>query len=129
MVREEIMQSTQLKKRFCKDCNIPIQIFQEPYFTERLKLYDKFYGALDKWERFVQEMQRYNNEQDYFEEYNRIKDSAIQSIKSSQGYYMFLEEDMNKFLISHKGLPSKSIYEDGNVGKIFVSIDMKKANF
>ncbi len=34
------------KERFCKDRNIPIRIFQEPYFTDRLTLYDKFYGTL-----------------------------------------------------------------------------------
>ena len=32
-----------LKERFCKDCNIPIKIFDEPYFTERLELYDEHF--------------------------------------------------------------------------------------
>ena len=41
--------SVRAKERFCKDCNILIKIFQEPYFTDRLKLYDKFYGTLEKW--------------------------------------------------------------------------------
>ena len=38
--------SIRAKERFCKDCNIPIRIFQEPYFTDRLTLYNKFYGTL-----------------------------------------------------------------------------------
>ena len=50
--------STSLKKRFCSDCNIPIRIFQEPYFTERLKLYDKLYGTLEKWELFLKELNK-----------------------------------------------------------------------
>ncbi|MDE7367891.1 MAG: hypothetical protein K2N24_11100 [Lachnospiraceae bacterium] len=29
--------TTKLKERFCKDCNIPLRLFQEPYFTERLR--------------------------------------------------------------------------------------------
>jgi hypothetical protein len=50
--------STKLRERFCKDCNIPINIFQEPYFTDRLKLYDKFYGTLEKWDIFVKELEK-----------------------------------------------------------------------
>mgnify|MGYP003314584349 CR=1 FL=1 len=66
--------SIKLKERFCKDCNIPISIFQEPYFSDRLKLYDKFYKTLEKWDVFVTELENYKTEQDYFEDYNRVKD-------------------------------------------------------
>lgn len=64
--------STRSKERFCKDCNIPIRIFQEPYFTDRLTLYDKFYGTIEKWDIFLNELSKYHCEQDYFEEYNRV---------------------------------------------------------
>lgn len=30
--------SNRAKERFCKDCNIPIRLFQEPYFLDRIKL-------------------------------------------------------------------------------------------
>ncbi len=30
--------SVMAKQRFCMDCSIPIKIFREPYFTDRLKL-------------------------------------------------------------------------------------------
>ena len=73
--------SNKAKERFCKDCNIPIKIYQEPYFKDRLELYDRFYGTLDKWRIFTRELQKYKSEQDYFEEYNRVKDTAINSIK------------------------------------------------
>ena len=121
--------SIKLKERFCKDCNIPINIFQEPYFTDRLKLYDKFYGTLEKWNIFVNELEKYKTEQDYFEEYNRVKDEAIDFIKSTGAYKRFLVEDMNEFSIVNENLPSKDIYHPSNDGKTFISIDMKKANF
>ena len=121
--------STKLKERFCKDCNIPINIFQEPYFMERLKLYDKFYGTLDKWNVFVKELEKYKTEQDYFEEYNRIKDEAINFIKSTEAFQRFNEEDMNQYAVINKNLSSKDIYHPSNNGRSFISIDMKKANF
>lgn len=121
--------SIKAKERFCKDCNIPIKIFQEPYFTDRLKLYDKFYGTLKKWEVFLNELQKYHCEQDYFEEYNRVKDAAILDIKNSVEYQRFNVEDMNKYSVTHKNLPNKDIFKPSNDGKCFISIDMRKANF
>lgn len=121
--------SNRAKERFCKDCNIPIRLFQEPYFSDRIKLFDKFYGTVEKWNRFVTELQKYNCEQDYFEEYNRVKDAAINSIKESESYQKFNSEDMNKFAIANKDLPSKDIFKPTNNEKIFISIDMRKANF
>ena len=58
--------STRAKERFCKDCNIPIRLFQEPYFMDRLALFDKFYGTFEKWNTFLEELQKYHCEQDYF---------------------------------------------------------------
>ena len=121
--------STRAKERFCKDCNIPIRLFQEPYFTDRLTLFDKFYGTLEKWNLFVEELQKYNCEQDYFEEYNRVKDAAILSIKESETYQRFNADDMNKYRVTHENLPNKDIFKPTNDGKAFISIDMRKANF
>lgn len=121
--------STRAKERFCKDCNIPIRIFQEPYFTDRLTLYDKFYGTLEQWNIFLNELGKYHCEQDYFEEYNRVKDAAIFDIKNTEAYQKFNEEDMNKYAVTHKNLPNKDIFKPSNDGKCFISIDMRKANF
>ena len=121
--------SNRAKERFCKDCNIPIRLFQEPYFLDRIELFDKFYGTVEKWNRFVAELQKYNCEQDYFEEYNCVKDAAINSIKESESFQRFNSEDMNKFAITHKDLPNKDIFKPTNNEKIFISIDMRKANF
>ena len=121
--------SVRAKERFCKDCNIPIRLFQEPYFTDRLKLFNKFYGTLEKWNIFLEGLQKYHCEQDYFEEYNRVKDAAILSIKNSEAYQKFNEEDMNKYRITYENLPNKDIFKPSNDGKLFISIDMRKANF
>ena len=40
MKREDVLKSIGLKKRFCKDCNLPINLFDEPYFMQRLKTLD-----------------------------------------------------------------------------------------
>ena len=121
--------SAKAKERFCKDCNIPIRLFKEPYFTDRIKLYDRFYGTIVKWDIFLNELEKYKCEQDYFEDYNLTKDTAILNIKNSEAYQRFNEEDMNKYSIENKGFPNKDIFKSTNDGKFFISIDMRKANF
>ena len=121
--------SAKLKQRFCTDCNLPINIFQEPYFIDRLWLYNKYYNTCNKWYIFAENLANYKCEQDYFEDYNRVKDEAINFIKSTEAYQSFCEEDMNQYEIVHKGLPSKDIFHQTNDGKTFISIDMRKANF
>lgn len=121
--------SEKLKERFCKDCNIPLRLYKEPYFMDRLQLYDSYYNALDKWNIFVRELDKYKCEQDYLEEYNRVKDAAIKDIKDSDGYKRFNAEDMNEYTVKYKDLLGKDIYKPSNIGKLFISIDMKKANF
>lgn len=114
--------SNRAKERFCKDCNIPIRLFQEPYFSDRIKLFDNFYGTVNKWIRFASELQQYNCEQDYFEEYNRVKDAAITSIKNSEAYQRFNAEDMNKFTTTHKDLPNKDIFKSQLILEEFLSV-------
>lgn len=122
--------SIQLRERFCKDCNIPLKLYQSPYFEERLKLYDPFYGTLKKWDTFLKELEKYKCEQDYFEDYNRVKEAAITSIKNTVAYQNFLSEDIaNKFSIKNSGFSSQDIFKSSNDSKKFISIDMKKANF
>lgn len=117
-----------LKRRFCKDSQIPINIFTEPYFSSRIMLYEDFYKSKTKWDLFLQELSKYKNEEEYFAEYNRVKDEAIKSIKSTAGYSYFLEEDMNQFAVETL-LPSKDIFHPANDERSFLSIDMAKANF
>ena len=122
--------SIQLRERFCKDCNIPLKLYQSPYFEERLKLYDPFYGTMEKWDIFLKELEKYKCEQDYFEDYNRVKEAAITSIKNTVAYQKFLTEDItNKFSIKNSAFSNHDIFKTYNDSKTFISIDMRKANF
>ena len=117
-----------LKSRFCKNNNIPINIFKEPYFKSRLCLYDKYYNTLSLYNQFVESMSVYNNEEEYFETYNKIKELIIQCIQNSEGYQNFIKDDMSQWGVNTK-ISSNNIYKDDNVGKYFASIDMCEANF
>ena len=121
----------ELKKRFCKNCNIPISIFIEPFFTDRILLYDKYFGTIEKLNKFKESIKAYRNEQEYYEHYNKVKDEAITFIKGTDGYNVFNTMDMDGISMSlaNYNFPSSSIYKPTNDGKYFISIDMRQANF
>ena len=131
MTREEVLQFTGLKKRFCKDCNLPINLFDEPYFTQRLKALDVQSDCVKKFDTFCADLEKYDTEQEYFEYYNTVKDSVINMIKDNTEYMKFLNDDFADVRVVTKNitLGNKNLYIEGNQDKTFISIDMKKANF
>lgn len=119
-----------LKERFCKDVQIPIKIFSEPYFTERLELYDKHFNCLEKYNRFVKMLEQFNDEQEYFAAYNQLKETAIQHLQSNSTFEFFSQnEDMTKFNIENRNFPKSSIYKQTFIGEHFISFDICKGNF
>ena len=131
MTREKVLQFTGLKKRFCKDCNLPINLFDEPYFTQRLKALDVQFDCVKKFNTFCADLEKYDTEQEYFEYYNTVKDSIINMIKDNTEYMKFLNDDFADVRVVTKNitLGNKNLYIEGNQDKTFISIDMKKANF
>jgi hypothetical protein len=122
--------TAKLKERFCKDLNIPIKIFTEPYFMSRLTLYDNYYHCLEKYHHFVDLIEKIGGEEAYFEYYNKIKDAAITYLNENKDMFHFSkEEDMSKYTIKNTGFPKRDIYHTNNDGKYFVSFDMKRGNF
>ena len=121
--------SNKLKERFCKDYKIPIKLFDEPYFSERLKLCDPYYDSVKHYKDFCSMLRAYKNEEDYNADYNRVKDEAINFIKNTMAYEVFNTMDMNAFAVTHTNLPHKDIFHESNIGRSFISLDMKKANF
>lgn len=118
-----------LRQRFCKDCDIPVNIFDEPYFSDRLGLFDFLYNSVSKWDLFKSEFAKYDSAIDYFTDYSRIKDEAIEAVRNTEGFQLFSAYGVNDFSIKNKGFPSGRIYNPENNGRMFLSIDMKKANF
>ena len=132
MTRENILNSILLKKRFCKDQNLPISMYENPYFYQRVLALDPIHHSVDSFNQFCLELYEFQDEQQYFEYYNSLKDSVISSIKDSDGFKQFNDgavwENFMKY--DHgKKFVEKNIYSIENDGENFISIDMIKANF
>ena len=126
MDKRRILNSHALKKRFVKDNNLPITVYEEPYFEERLLAIDCLFDSVAKWKLFCEEVSKFDSEEDYFAYYNSIKDAAIQNIQSSEGFIAFGNTVIPKPKESYS---HKNLYIEENWYKSFISIDMRRANF
>ena len=115
-----------LKARFCKDKKVNINLFDEPYFTERLELLDKL-NDYHKFENMVKTKFGGDKER-YFAYYNELKDNIINYIKTSSAFIHLNNCDMRNFQVKNN-FRQGDIYKIPYIGKKFISIDMKKANF
>ena len=120
--------STETKKRFCKDFDIPIKIFSEPYWSYLTNLYENYFGLSDKFALLDEEISKCNSEQEFLDKMFHLRDDIITKTKETDVYKHFLEMDMNKYGVKTK-YSSKHIYNNQNIGQVFISIDLVKANF
>lgn len=123
------MLTASLNKRFVTDMKLPITLYSEPYFSERLAALDPIYHCIANYELFCKEVGSFQNPEEYFAEYNRVKDSAINFIKSTSGWSKFNAEEKDRFKALQFNYRTNDIYKDSFRNKYFISVDIKKANF
>lgn len=115
-------------KRWVKDYDLPIKIFEEPYFSYLINLYDDVLCTKDKLNLLIDIISDFNNENEYLSHNNKLTDSIINTIQEQSAYKDFITMNMDKFKIL-SNYPNNSIYKENNIGKTFLSIDLVKANY
>lgn len=121
-----------LVNRFISDYKLPIAVNKEKYFFYFLELYEKDFKSLTKW-MLLWDMidERYGGDAILFlNEYYNLRDEIIVSTENSDAYVKFNNMDMGKFKVDNKPqVTSNNVYNGENINKVFLSIDLKKANF
>lgn len=118
-----------LIKRFCLDIGLNTS-YDEEIFLKRLELYDKFFGYKKDYEVYKEETSRFRSDTEYFEYAQKVINNMIDAIKGTDAYSRFTEDESLKELNRIKlDVPKATIYNPDNVGKLYISVDMKQANF
>ena len=123
-----------LCKRFVSDNNLPIPILHDKEkFDYYLDLYENLYHSRSLWESLCNEIDtKYNGDiNEFLNTYYIIRDKMITDILENEKYQEFLKVDMSKFNVTEdlKKFPKGNVYNLDNIGKCFLSIDLKKGNF
>ena len=118
-----------LRRRFIKDYNLPINIVDNPFFDYYKERYDFF--PKEDWENCIKSINdNFNcNINSWLENYSQIRDNIITSIENSESFKMFNNFDFKTLKTIDFNVGDLNIYNASNTGKIFLSIDLKKANF
>jgi hypothetical protein len=120
----------QLRARFVSDFNLPIQVLQSPYFEDRLELLERDYNAKTLYENLLELIDsRFDgNSNKFLEYYHQVRDTIITTVLNSDAYKDFILND--KFVKNVKPICSnRNLYTNEQDGCMFISYDMKKANF
>ena len=125
-----------LRHRFCEDTGVPIQVLQDPYFTQRLNLFEKEFNTLTDYDSYVKYVDETfdGNINSYLEFYHSLRDRIIGEVSNSKAFKDFQEDGaITKQIKEFKpSMGNVNLYTQEQVkegGNCFLSFDMKKANF
>ena len=138
-VNEISLEFKQLHRKFINDFNLPLQVVQEPFFHERLTLLEEEYGAQTKYLALSETLRdHFDSKPGKFMEYGHsLADKIIGSIINSDAYKNdFLsklptKKEVELMINEIKGKITKGrkLYTQEQDGCMFISFDMKTANF
>lgn len=126
-----------LAARFTDDYKFPISVTNDKeLFMYQLMLFDDGYKTWQKWFEIYDEIKK-NYEGDpkkFLQRYYDDRDKIITTTEQSYAYLQFIEdkEFSKKFAIPQNEIPKarwKELYNGEADGKMFMSIDLNKANF
>lgn len=121
----------QLKERLTKDFQIPIFFYDEKYEYFKNN-YDSFFEISKKEQMMLDVVQGLSSDGDlnktYFDYASRVNGNLKDLIRNSEAF-----KQMNEFEIKKDpnapDVPKTNIYNEENVGKRLISLDLNKANF
>lgn len=131
--KEDVHTQHLLIKSFCKNTNTPINCYDKTIFIDLIKLLDPFLNTINKLNQFQEYIKSFNHIDDMFSYEQNIQDEILQKIYNNPLYSSFiLENFQNKHNyineVKHSFM-QQNLYNVNNHGKIFLSIDLRQANF
>ena len=121
------MKELEIRDRFVRDTGLQIPVLESPYFEYHLSLYRDQWKSFSKWAEFQELLSK---DPRFVDKCFLVRNQILKSIEENEEFKKFNNRvDLSKWSNPYyKGNGSKSIYNQENVGKDFISIDLVKAN-
>src|SRR5574344_1345983 len=131
------MKENELKIRFIRDKKLPIDVFEEPYWSFYLDLYEKEFSSKTMWNKLVEEVG--DGVEKFLDDFYTRRDIIIKDLHEKiDSKFNNNSKDFSKdnILSSYydidielEDIKRTDVYLLENIGKTFISIDLRKANF
>ena len=84
-----------LRHRFVEDTAAPIQVLQDPYFSQRLAIFDKDFNTLKDYKEYVSMVEKEfgGNVTVFLEQYKALRDRIITYVSNTDAFKSFCEDD------------------------------------
>lgn len=122
------MLNLEVKKRFVSDMKLSFPVLEDPYFDYYVDLYNEHHKSKEKLDLLIKEIEKIGSQDEFLKTYYEVRDTILTALKN-EAYNDFISMDMNKYGVKNQSFPRGDVFKKSNVGKIFVSIDLVKANF
>lgn len=114
-----------LRLRFIDDLSYPVSVVEDPYFDYQLSLCP---GGIEDWKRLKEgiEKEYEGNPELFLQAYYEVREKMIQDLQGSEKFKEAVVPEVDRKEVAR----SKDIYNEEYAGrkKVYVSIDLKKAN-
>lgn len=122
------MDNTAKYIRFTKDYNLPINLFNNEMFDYYRTLYKDFWPTTAE-EQMEKEIAECGSVDNWLVEYSKLRDKIIHTLEESDEYKDFNSRSLDEYTLHNKNFQERNLYTQETDGKVFLSIDLKKANF
>lgn len=127
---ETKLEVKQLRSKFVRDNQLPIQVVQSPYFENTIELLEDDCGAQTKYVELLHLVtEKFDGSVGKFFEYrNKVANDILSYIENSEAYKEFLAD--KTILDDYTPIvANRELYTQEQSGHCFISYDMIKANF
>jgi hypothetical protein len=121
--------SLNIKKRFVKDYNLPIKLFDDEMFKYYIGLYNEVHKTKYKYHMLELSVMGNKGEEGFMKEFNSVKDKIIADISSKESYKRLADSRVPIEYTSTHQISTQNIYTPEFDNCVMYSIDLKKANF
>jgi len=123
-------QDYRIRSRVIKDYDFPFNLVHSPYYEYFVELFDEDYGTVEKSWLIDGVLVYCQTVEDFFKMSENLKNKMIFTVKDAEAYADFCLYSLDQYnLTNWNPPPSNNLYIPSNVGKDFISIDLKQANF
>lgn len=135
MTRQEVLDNKSLKEQFVNDNNLPITVLDEPYFTNRLMLFEPIYGSDTLFTQFCDDLKQYRTAELYFSERSKSLDNYSNRVlcqEKSPSVAHIRTCNLSKVLGNADYLDigySATFYSEENAGKTFLRVRLRDGAF